>query len=162
MKPEEIEEMKADMEAGTNGPFTFRTDGFTGDCGITAPGCSVVIECFADIRHHGEGARDEAQANARRIARVPAMEAEILRLREALTWHPIETAPKDGREILGVYAPTGPYPPDYSIVAWEGRWLGKCDSQRAIESQGDFGTEYIEPFLTHWMPLPPPPDGEAP
>jgi hypothetical protein len=29
---------------------------------------NIVAECYADIRHHGEGARDEAKANARLYA----------------------------------------------------------------------------------------------
>jgi len=73
-------------------------------------------------------------------------------------WQPIETAPKDGTEILGLYLSTGPYPPDYSIVEWDGSgWVGKCDGYRSIEHQSDFGTSYNHPFLTHWMPLPKPP-----
>lgn len=75
-----------------------------------------------------------------------------------MKWQPIETAPKDGTEIIGVYVPTGPYDADYSIIEWDGKyWVGKCDGYRAIEAQSDFRTEFHTPFVTHWMPLPPPP-----
>lgn len=75
-------------------------------------------------------------------------------------WQPIETAPKDGTDILVVYPthfvgrPSG----DFSIVRWENnKWIAQADGQRAIEAQNDFRTEYICPFFTHWMPLPSPP-----
>ncbi|AHD10043.1 DUF551 domain-containing protein [Phaeobacter gallaeciensis] len=75
-----------------------------------------------------------------------------------MDWQPIETAPKDGTEILAVYVPSGKFSPDFSIVEWDGKsWVGKCDGYRSIEAQSDFHTNYHEPFLTHWMPLPEPP-----
>ena len=82
-----------------------------------------------------------------------------------MEWQPIETAPKDGTEILALYPVTvhGVRKADYSIVRWERthnsihRWVAQADGQRAIESQGDTWTDYIEPFVTHWMPLPEPP-----
>lgn len=80
-------------------------------------------------------------------------------------WRPIETAPQDGTEILAIYAnewmgrPDG----DYSIVRWERKgWVAQADSQRAIAAQGDTYTEYVEPFVTHWMPLPEPPNLKEP
>ena len=73
-------------------------------------------------------------------------------------WEPIESAPKDGTEILGIFV--GTIDTDYSLVRWDcRRWIAQADGQRAIESQGDTWTDLIEPFLTHWMPLPPPPKG---
>lgn len=75
-------------------------------------------------------------------------------------WQPIETAPRDGTEILAVYVCdfNGTIGADYSIVRWEqSTWRAQADGQRAIEAQGDTYTDYIEPFVTHWMPLPPPP-----
>ena len=72
-------------------------------------------------------------------------------------WQPIETAPKDGTVILGIYV-NGKYDPDYSIICWGGRtWVGMCDGYESIEAQGDTYTEYHTPFCTHWMPLPDPP-----
>jgi hypothetical protein len=69
-------------------------------------------------------------------------------------WQPIETAPKDGTFILGAYFYNG-HEPDYSIVRWNKKdWLGYCDGDRSILSQGDTYTDYHEPFCTHWMPLP--------
>lgn len=60
----------------TKGPFSFRTAA-NGDCGITAPGCVVVAETYADIRRDGEGARDEAIANARLFCAAEEMLNEL-------------------------------------------------------------------------------------
>ena len=79
-----------------------------------------------------------------------------------MEWQDIETAPKDGTEILALYLYKG-HVPDYSIVRWEnwghghGAWVAWSDGQLVIESQTDSGTSYLEPFVTHWMPLPEPP-----
>jgi hypothetical protein len=51
-----------------------------------------------------------------------------------MTWQPIETAPKDGTEVLL-------YHPDLGMACWP--WWGR---------QGPWHE------VTHWMPLPPPPD----
>lgn len=77
-----------------------------------------------------------------------------------MTWQDISTAPKDGTEILAVYATDfcGKRAADYSLVRWErNKWIAQADGQRALESQGDTWTDYIEPYVTHWMPLPEPP-----
>lgn len=62
--------------------------------------------------------------------------AEIERLRAALAWQPIETAPRDGR-ILVWSAVTGPYVTQHIDGEWP--W-------------GRFGQWYPRP--THWRPLP--------
>ncbi|KKX25331.1 hypothetical protein [Rhizobium sp. LC145] len=59
------------MSKHTPGPWSFRTDARTGDNGIMADGTGVFVEAFAEIRHSGENARDEALANARLIAAAP-------------------------------------------------------------------------------------------
>jgi len=72
----------------------------------------------------------------------------------------LDEAPKDGTEILAAYFSDalGSVRGDYSIVRWDnGRWVAQADGQPAIEAQSDFRTDYIEPFCTHWMPLPEPP-----
>ena len=70
-------------------------------------------------------------------------------------WQPIETAPKDGTEILL----WGPYCERPSPAKWyDGKWCAYWDGFRVIESEGDFGTDYREfDVPTHWMPLPDPP-----
>ena len=82
MTPDEIEKMKADMDAGTPGPWFAEfeeEDDFEGvpisDGSSGAPIANVPVD-FND--------REDREANARRIARVPQLEAEVLRLREAL------------------------------------------------------------------------------
>jgi hypothetical protein len=62
----------------TPGPWSFRT-AYNGDCGISAEGTGVFIEAFAEIRHSGENAQEEAKANARLIAASPDL-LDALRL----------------------------------------------------------------------------------
>lgn len=60
----------ADTVKHTPGPWEIRKAG-NGDRGISAPGTGIFIEAFAEIRHSGEGAYDECDANARLIAAAP-------------------------------------------------------------------------------------------
>lgn len=60
------------MSSFTPGPWNFRTAA-NGDCGISADGTVVFVEAFAEIRHSGENAREEAKANARLIAAAPEL-----------------------------------------------------------------------------------------
>ena len=79
-----------------------------------------------------------------------------------MEWQPIETAPKDGTQVLACDIS---YPEDISIVSYFGRqgytWVGMCDGVPAIESQGDTFTDYHNPFVTHWWPLPETPTKEV-
>ena len=62
-------------------------------------------------------------------------------------WQPIETAPKDGTEVLGfVSSDTGADDFFAVICFWENQWR--------VSSVLD-ATD-----VTHWMPLPEPPEGE--
>jgi hypothetical protein len=69
-------------------------------------------------------------------------------------WQPIETAPKDGTQILVC----GTYSSDIAIVRFREHdrdWRCVSDGFDVIESQSDFGTEYRSFAVpTHWMPLP--------
>jgi hypothetical protein len=89
---------------------------------------------------------------------------EIERLRNVAqgAWPPIETAPQDGTEIIGVfyrkYDETTP-PTIYGpwTIAYDGRkWRSSWDGSEVIEYMSDFGTEYKGPDIepTHWKPLP--------
>jgi hypothetical protein len=83
MTPEQIAQMKADMADGTPGPF-YVQEGF-GNIYALSDGTSGLTICISTVdRRQLEGGLAEAAANARRIARVPDMEAEILILRAAL------------------------------------------------------------------------------
>lgn len=84
--------------------------------------------------------------NAALIALSPTLAHEVLRLREAQVWQPIETAPKDGEEVLVFFG----------VVAMEvasikdGEWIVACEARPC----------FAKP--THWMPLPaPPPEGDT-
>lgn len=78
-----------------------------------------------------------------------------------MTWQPIETAPKDGTEILAYY-PSCQNEPCIRVVSWWGGYECETCGARALEGWGgdkpyDFGR--WQP--THWMPLPPFPDDRA-
>jgi len=63
------------------------------------------------------------------------------------TWHPFETAPKDGRRILA-------YGPKFGITMI--RWHGPETSQVPGWTDDMFGDRSVllAPDFTHWMPLP--------
>lgn len=80
-------------------------------------------------------------------------------------WQPIETAPKDGTEIIAIYCcdygyqekPTvyGPWTVSFLM----GKWMASWGNSTVIESEGYWGSDYKVPDIdpTHWQPLPPPP-----
>jgi hypothetical protein len=80
---------------------------------------------------------------------------EIERLRSEREWRPIETVPKDGTSVLVCGDYDAPH-----VAAWYGhRWISKGCDGRAISSESDFGIDYQVPGpLTHWQPLPAPPE----
>jgi hypothetical protein len=81
-------------------------------------------------------------------------------------WQPIETAPRDGTQRLGLTAR------GYCIFAWHDDtrgpgvsddvqvpgWEAFCDGETVMDEGWDTGTGYtLEVSPTHWMPLPEPP-----
>lgn len=86
----------------TPGPWEFKTAA-NGDNGILAEGTGVFAEAFAEIRHGGENARDEALANARLIAAAPDLLAALKALRlQALQSTVNDRANEWGMEALGL------------------------------------------------------------
>lgn len=70
-----------------------------------------------------------------------------------MTWQPIETAPKDGTEILVARAGYG-----MAVVSFrDGEWCNAGEWCFAGDV-GWGGSMDVEP--THWMPLPEPPSGD--
>ncbi len=80
-------------------------------------------------------------------------------------WQPIETAPKDGAEILACYVKDWGWQDSRSVYGpWtisfrRGKWMASWDEGPVIESESYAGTQYANPPVdpTHWMPLPKPP-----
>lgn len=62
-----------------------------------------------------------------------------------MKWQPIETAPRDAVEVLGYQATEGDWKGRMEVCS---RWVGNC-------WMGSGGL-----IATHWMPLPPPPQGD--
>jgi hypothetical protein len=67
--------------------------------------------------------------------------------REIMRWRPIETAPKDGSSILAIWR-WGDNPDNGAETHMVVRWCGWWDAQG-----------FTQPEPTHWMPLPPAPEG---
>lgn len=66
-------------------------------------------------------------------------------LSAAMMWMPIDTAPRDGTRILGLVRGA---PPEVNILHWRDRiWWDDLDQV------------YFQ-HVTHWMPLPAPPETE--
>jgi hypothetical protein len=87
---------------------------------------------------------------------VPSVLLNALRLRELtrplpretpMTWHPIETAPRDGRAVL-VYIPDADPGERLTTVYWLGDYWELCQ----IGDPSDASHPQSEP--THWMELP--------
>ncbi len=91
----------------------------------------------------------EMRANADLIAHarqdIPALIAEVERLRAENAWWPIETAPKDGRLILAYVAECQDLEPFMCIMAWHDDAGWCADELREV---------------THWRPLPAEPSEE--
>ena len=75
------------------------------------------------------------------------MEEHIALGREA-GWQPIETAPKDGTNILIISAKA--YSPEAAEGWWDGRWWTYYSRPEKFVVPGP--THMVE--VTHWQPLP--------
>lgn len=72
-----------------------------------------------------------------------------------MKWEPIETAPKDGMEIIVSCPPGEGYAPAYAHVKW---WtIDKGRGEWCLVNTGDYATSSnIEFEPTHWTLLEPP------
>lgn len=155
MTPEQLAAWKRLAEAATPGEWTQRlaNDG-TGDRGIKAPSKrNVIAECFADMDYDGERALSGCKANAAFIAAsrtaLPALIAEVERLRAEAEWRDIATAPRDGTPVL-VWVRN-----HADIAIWKHNildgWLWN------LRREGFFSDRWSEQ-PTHWRPITPPKD----
>lgn len=97
---------------------------------------------------------DHAEVSKRLLAQAAAaLQSQAARIAtlEGLGWQPIETAPKDGRDILVSGCSCGP---PVRIACWgTGRYLGRVKGREW--GWVDHPGHTCDP--THWMPLPAPP-----
>ncbi len=79
--------------------------------------------------------------------------AQLAAALDARQWQPIETAPKDGTELI-VYGSTGHYGTNNANCIFacfhRGQW------RTLIKGHA------LKPAPTHWMPLPTPPEAKTP
>ncbi len=66
-----------------------------------------------------------------------------------MEWQPIETAPKDGKPVLG-WAKSFTYPCVF-------QWQTEDDNADCVEGWYVYGVEHATAEPTRWMPLPKPP-----
>jgi hypothetical protein len=82
-----------------------------------------------------------------------------------MDWQPIETAPKDGTNVL--------LWEKYSITPFVGYWLSCGNSGfwyadlEHVDAEGGWDgaiavSKVDQEFVSHWMPLPPPPKEPTP
>ncbi len=75
-----------------------------------------------------------------------------------MEWQPIETAPRDGTQILALVA--SPYMDDqstYHILSWQKGWPSRFEghpSQPDCWWANENGANYHEPYVQKWAPLP--------
>jgi hypothetical protein len=90
----------------------------------------------------------------RRDAQITRLTAEVEKLRAALQWQPIETAPKDGTAIdlwsVGGFR--------YPSAAWD--FIPPVNGWGWTDTNHHGSVEEYGPF-SHWLPLPPPPAQEG-
>lgn len=68
-----------------------------------------------------------------------------------MTWQPIETAPRDGTDVLLVWRDV-----DCMIVA---HWEPEYDGPNPYHWEALEGDRYLADAFSHWAPLPEPPNG---
>src|SRR5687767_272462 len=90
----------------------------------------------------------EAVGNAADLRRRVCEAVDQLVVDARPKWQPIETAPKDGKEILIGWF--GYFEPSMHVAFWHGRLSCWCQTHQAFTTDKNW-----QP--THWMPLPEPP-----
>ena len=111
------------------------------------------LEDFIELCGH-EDLEDSEMATEHDVKMYRAI-ADRLR---AMQWRPVDTLPEDGDRVL-VYAPFGDQP---HIWIDEWRMQQECPvswSSYTVET-GMNWCDHDFDDVTHWMPLPPPPEGE--
>jgi hypothetical protein len=111
-----------------------------------------------------EGIAEDARVMLRGQREPDADELAALGKYDAMMWQPIETAPKDGTRILVTNAKgdidVGSYCEDWVTHTEFVRKAKDGDVYKTVrENIGYWETNYAY-CPTHWMPLPPPPEGE--
>jgi hypothetical protein len=79
-------------------------------------------------------------------------------MEKTMEWRPIETAPRDGTELLGFWryldANGRSYCEGMRVISWDESWQGWHDDEDETHT---YGAATNTGLYTHWMPLPPPP-----
>lgn len=90
---------------------------------------------------------DAEETDAIKDKRITELEEQL----DAVRWRPIETAPREGIHIRGLWVKT--------LTGWNWQqFMGVLDEcGDFIEPEGDYNFGWDSDDYTHWMPLPEPP-----
>ena len=118
--------------------------------------CSVYRSAMGDTSKPGYADNSTVEARAIEKWNTRTHSAEIAgALRDADEWKPIESAPRDGTAILGLWMPS---PGAYTRVSGNNYGIVAFDDERgfwALVDDGDEPDEVMRP--DYWRPLPAPP-----
>ena len=118
------------------------------DCKAELERLSNIDAAFNKIGfdNHQLDMRNEFDSLAKLCEHFNLMQTKIERLEAENAWQPIDTAPKDGTQILCCNENNG----EYMVCGYEkGAYLG----------QGFYFNSEFKIEATHWRPLPQPPEG---
>lgn len=85
-----------------------------------------------------------------------ALRGEVARLREANRWIPVsERLPEDGVDVI-IFSPR--HPNESPTKKHRARFLAHLNTKREWALSISLGNDIIIPGVTHWRPLPEPPE----
>jgi hypothetical protein len=116
-----------------------------------AKDADTITRLTAEVEWHKQNSDKWQDTQAAHLREVTRLTAEVERLRAALQWQPIETAPRDGTPILAREKGAGP-----AVYMMCAMWSGsELEGWRIPGARGWTNARWFHP--THWMHLPPPP-----
>jgi hypothetical protein len=108
----------------------------------------VIPACLGEVATRLEELVEERRSISTLLQKVESLEAEIARLREERRWVPVgERLPKKYQSVIVALTPDS---------------KGRVEVCEAVHWKGsDFETDRGNYECSHWMPLPPGPEGDA-
>lgn len=153
---ERLREMLAGCQGVTPGPWIRHESDRETSVVAPATGTVVVVPWGANTTAFHNAHRDAGHLSRLDPQTITSIVTELLSRREADEWRPIETAPKDGTTIFltnGGWVDTG----WWSTSLWIG---GSANAGWVTDDEREIGIVHQD--ITHWRPLPQPPQGSTP